>query len=682
MKRIQTLSTVSQHLWRHIPWTLGLLLLLGLVGCPKKVVINRDLLCHRNNSKNCLTPDGFAKPSPTATAPLPLYDTNGAPVTCWRFVEEGKTVGILLTGESTHPFTSPLLHAFYYSMLPYSTPTDLLGAGYALIMNPGGAQTGPQYLGMLSNWMSVFKQLKAANWIQIRKIDAIKHKRRIQNIRKDIQRFVNSPHSRTILYYPDTSNGEPLLLPVFALKSEPRVAQAKFSVTLMPPVRARALGEIYYLQQYESSRPFWKALWPIYNKNIKLAKDINEVHFKCSHSWNKLFHVKRNKMGRSRFQLFRELKHTDNPSLRRREYCTAQNLKMFRASRAIQKQVNRYRKRLDLLNDTFHDLLKAYNKAYNSVKTLKDLSMSTFLDSFLRGEVLFFTAPIRVRKQIRYPQSLMRDWMRDSRTRIWRQLMKDFQSQGQHLQSSAGVGGILHRPYTFFRIRRNGTDYLVRPYTLVGGPFAIVLDRTRGVIEVLTPHHTASTNDNEENNKNKSSHQTPDFVKSKAKTKTPASKKPNVRARARRFKKAPLLQAPGSFYQPVESPKALLAMSRQAWTRQSKRRKIRQHHLYPLIQRRCLPNTPITPIRHIKVRNLPHPIPKIPTRSFLLQQSFFWMRYQCNLLVIPAKGNINIPTHQQKPLARKIEQTILKHDAIPSLITINSLQPLHVKISF
>lgn len=657
-------------------WSLSIALLgvlFGLSGCPNRSVLSKELLCKQSNGFNCLTAQGSGDVASASTASLPSHDINGAPLTVWKFIEKGQTVGILLTGESQHPFTSPLLHAFYFSMYAFLSPTDLLGAGYALVRNPGGAQTGPRYLQMLSDWVTVFQHLESAGWIHLRTIDNVRHKQRVQKIRADIQRFMNSPRSRTVLYYSDSAQGEPLLLPALTVSNRPMYSQARFSISLMPPARARALGRMYYLQQYENARPFWRALQPMLRKNLLAAQSINEIKFQCSHTWNKLFHVRGKKMSQDQFHLYREIRHRSNPNLRRREHCTQQTLSKFRRSKLVQKKVMSYRKQVDALNHSFQSLLETYNKAYNNIKMLRAANVSTFLDAFLRGQVLYFQDPIQVQGRVRFPQDLMKEWIGKSQSRIWKQIHKDFQNQGKHTRWSGQVGGLLHKPYTFFRVRRIGQNYLVRPYVLVGGSFAVIVARSRGVIEVVSTHQALPRG------------------RSSARRKTVtgtgalARKQPRSLSSTKAFtkkKEAPYRTTRHAFYQRREDSRATLALARSPRTQQSPRRKSLKRRLLRLLSKPCAPNAPLSPIHNANVLELPTELPKLPKRSFRVYKDFFWMRFQCHILAVPLRGAGRVSRPVQVRIARRIERGMLQKDAIPLLVQIQSLQPLRLNIRF
>lgn len=670
--RILCLSAFSALLW-------------FLGGCPKRIQRDISLFCKQQTGHHCFT-TGSETPSANTPAQvaLPLYDTNGAPVTCWRFREKQQTVGILLTGQTHHPLTTALFHAFYFNMYAYTHQNDLLGAGYVSIVAPGGSQTSARYMEMLARWDNLFQHLRDAGWLQIRDIDAAKHKQRLNTIQQDIQQFHSSGLTRTILYYPANQQA-PLLLPVYTIHREPYVVQAKFPAALFPPARVEAMGSIYYLQRYESSKHFLQALVPYYKKNLVQAEGLHALRFQCTHTWYDLFHLEHNKMKLRTLRISRTLQRIDNPNMRREEYCTPENFASFRRSEAVHARVRSYRKTLDLLNETFQDLLDAYDKGYRDIKSLRDLNTSTAIDAFLRGHILYYADPIRIDGNLQYPQTLLQQWMKESRTRIWKALHKDFQQKGHHLQEPGALGGSLQRPYTLFRVRKGGEDYLVRSYQLIGGSFAVLLDRARGVIDVITPHQSSIPSSSS------LQHHVPSStsVKAKANT-TPSSVSPktgsvgqvNTKQPSVASSQAPLLTTEAAFYEHTGNLAQAHQNTTLPWNWKFSRRQTRPHTLYELIHQPCPKNAPITPIRHHTVQELPSEIPDLPERSFRIHEGFFWMRWHCQLLTIPVRGTTQVSSIQVRAIARQTEQAILQRDAIPTRMTIRSLQPLSVQIEF
>ncbi|TNE46358.1 MAG: hypothetical protein EP343_24140 [Deltaproteobacteria bacterium] len=641
---------------------LSLTLLLPLLGCPKKKVINRDLLCQKGDGQNCLATGFQNKQSPTAA--VPAYDINGGPVTCWRFVSKNKAVGFYLTGQTNNPLTAPIYHAFYYDMFAFAGRNDVLGQGYVGILHPGGRDSSGRYLQAVDKWDQIFQHLSEAGWLQLRDIDTDEHKKRLAQVRQDIKTFYSSSSSRAILYYPPNKKNTPLFLPVYTVKDDPIGVQAIFPTRYLPTQRAQVLGRIYYKQRYTSAKPFLQALWPIYQKNIRLAHQIHELRFQCRHSWSQLFHVYNNQIQKFSFRLSSKFRRKDNPNIIRTEFCNASNLKQFKASEPIRQKIRSYRKQIDALNESFRELVEIYSRGLDNVKTTKELNLSTFVDAFLRGSILHYEDPVLVEGKKTYPQTLILESMKSTRKRIWKSIHKSLKKQGHHIQWNQKLGGILQEPFTFFRVRQQGTDYLVRPFHIVGGSFALLLDRANGMIQVLTPHQRplrAKTSKS-------TSPATPPKPAQKAtsssgKTSTPAESKP------------PFHQVTNAFYRGYSPPQKDFPLTTQPLQSIQQWRRTPRQRILSLIKQPCPKNAPTTPVYHHTAEDLPSPLPEVPARSFKLEQGFFFMRLRCHLFVIPVKGKTQVPRKMLKSLARKVERDMLQNDRIPSRITINSIQP-------
>lgn len=663
---MQCFKRSQARLWM-MSW-LGLALLLPLWGCPKKVSVNRDLLCQKGDGVNCLTTPN--RPSSGQTVSLPDYDINGGPVTCWRFHEKNKPVGFFLTGQTNNPLTAPLLHAFYYDMYAHASRSDVLGAGYVGIVHPAGRNASGRFLEAVEKWDDIFKHLADAGWVKLRNVDAIEHKKRLKKIQKDIKTFYTSSSSRTILYYPANKKDTPLFLPVYAIKNDIYGVQATFPAKYLPPARVQVLGRIYYQQRYQIAKPYMQAIWPMYRKNIREAQQIHELRFKCKHKWNRLFHVFNSRIAKTGFQLSRTMQRIGDPTDTRLQYCNAKNLKQFRASKVMQSKIRTYRKKIDNLNEAFRELVEIYSRGLNSTESTKALNLSTFVDAYLRGSFLHYSAPVSTKKKLIYPQTLVRSWMGSARKRIWRALHKNLKRQGHHIQWDKRLGGILHRPYTYFRVRQQGTDYLVRPYHIIGGSFAILLDRANSMIQVLTPHQQ----------QRKAGIRVKTVAKTKAATTaTPtASAKantPSLKQSSKARKPPPFFQEDTAFYKSSQPPQRSFALTQKPLYALKQRRQNPKRTLLQLIKQPCPENAPTTPVYHKSVEELPSPMPKVPARSFRIEQKFFWMRLRCFVFAIPVKGQTQVPRRLLKGLAREVEREMLQRDYVPSHITIESIQP-------
>jgi hypothetical protein len=644
-------------------------------GCPHQ--IREDpYSCERlSGGLTCFKlPDKVLEDTKRHFALVPQYDPNGTPLTYWRYLEDQVVVGGIMTGHGDHPLTAPLLHAYYRSLYAFNDERDLLSRGIASTIHPDGKGAPPRYLQMLKDWTPIFEHLQAAGWLEVRDVDAKLARARLRRVREVIEEFYNSSRTRAIVFFPAHSKAEPLQIPVYSIASSPLSIAMKMPMRILPPQQVTAMGRIYYSQLYEYSRQYWKKLWPHFQKNLKEVELLHIGRFHCKHQWYQLFDLQEQSVVQRQMHLYILLQQFEDLSVQRKEYCNAQNLARFQEHRKIQQQIEELRKTIEEMNEAFRGLFEHYRLGMREVDDLAELNKSTIIDAFLRGEIPKFVSPIRTEQQLSWPQDILSKWMRDHRRFAWSKILEWLQPQGHFFASKNQLAGILHHPYTLFRAQSSGSDYIIRPYYLVGGSFAILLDRARNAIEILSPHHdptqalqpttnptipTDDTSSSTHSNKPDSSAQPRDKIQA-----TKGDNEPPPE---------PEIQDP--FYRKLPTNRHIPTSQSIAFTRTSARRQTTYRSLYHIMREQCPANVPLTPIHHVAVSDIPS-LPALAEQSFAFYNDFLWIRLGCSAIAIPVRKTKphDLLATQQRQIARIAEQAIISRDAIPIRIDLSPQQ--------
>lgn len=413
-----------------------------------------------------------------------------APARVWRYREANKTVGLMMLGHTQKRIVSALDHAIYTSINEVSSPLGFITAGATYVMNPYGANAEEAYTKQMKAWDEMLGYIKQNKAVQVRDIPLSKVVDLLTNLRTDVLRFFQSSNNRTILYYHWPKELGPVVVPYYTIASPPTQALLRLSKNSLLEQRLKTYGTLYYRQKLRRALPAFNLLLNKYMpQNKRSRKLLFPAQLQCKYTWYKLFELVDSTIKMRNVHLsYREV-NTINPQQERRIFCRDKSLERFKQDPRVIRKVRIYRQELMDLNRSFRSYVGHHTLALKRLDALSDLSISTAIDGLLRRHTLYYNEKIRLNGKVVDPNELFDTWQKQRFKETWQQIHKQAQDAGQYFNTvPTDPAGIFRFDHVVFWTKALGPDYVIAPKAIMSGSFAVVLDRTRGIIEIVTPY--------------------------------------------------------------------------------------------------------------------------------------------------------------------------------------------------
>ncbi len=374
----------------------------------------------------------------------------------------------------------------------------------------------------------------------------------------------------------------------------------------------------------------------LYQQNAMEVYRLQPDKFQCKHSWWNLFQIDEKSIRREvvRFDLIRR----NSLGQIKRIPCNKNRLPKFRRMLQVLKTVRYYQKRLEQLNEAFQNFLEFYKLGARRLELTKELLISTAIDAFLRGEPLEFSAPIRVNGRQISGREFFSQWLRQKRAYAWGEMIETMSERGVILNRRGKVRykkslSLLDTPFTVYRTRTRGQIYLIRPQAILNSKFAIVLDRSKGVIEVL------SSSERLENPQSK-------LFKL---TQTSPASRPNTQMEKER----------------------------------SARKRLGELLSQMVI---CPRNEHKNIIKNGEIYSIPTTSIELSPYSFKHRDGILWLRWNCNIFAIPLQvGQVKqLSPALLRTVVRLLESSLIEEDRIPkkAIVVWRGKRPVQLKVVY
>lgn len=461
------------------------ILLIGAVfwplsGCTKAV---------RSDHLPCTTQAGVPCTGGSwgSTTSTPVQSSWTATPHLWRYHSGKELVGYMLLGHPKHRMLSALQHAMFASLNELGTPKMLLASGVMYGQHTYGSHANQHYKRRIALWNNVAERLKQQGHLKLYDTSASIHHALKKKIKLDIERFYQSSSLRTILYYRWNPKWGPFILPHYSISALPAPLSFRLSKQALSPARALSYGQLFYRQKYRHSVPLFDSLLKTnYTHNKKVEEWLTTARLRCKYMWYNLFGWNKKTIKLNNLHIYNNKKDKLSQTLRR-EYCTAKRLESFRIKPSVVRLLRVQRQRLIQMDIDFKEYLAYHNSGFKRLLKIPSVSTSVAIDGVLRGHVLHYLEHVQFKKKKRDPNAMFAAWVRKQRAYVWAHIHRRSQQDGKYFTTrSSELAGIFRHSNIVFRSEQQGDDYLIEPRALLSHSFGLVLDRTRGVIEVLT----------------------------------------------------------------------------------------------------------------------------------------------------------------------------------------------------